>query len=137
MATGQQILDQLNAQQNLIAQLQQQLATLQNNQAQGPPGPQGPTRAPAPQPVVNVSHIDVAKPKIFSGEGRELNVFITACKIYLELKMADREPEDKITWILSYVQGGAAESWKENIMEMIEDNEEEAPASTEELFDSL
>ncbi|EKM73471.1 hypothetical protein AGABI1DRAFT_134716, partial [Agaricus bisporus var. burnettii JB137-S8] len=42
MANPQQILDQLNAQHNLIAQLQQQLAQLQNNQQPGPPGPQGP-----------------------------------------------------------------------------------------------
>ncbi|XP_006457183.1 hypothetical protein AGABI2DRAFT_146791 [Agaricus bisporus var. bisporus H97] len=137
MATAQQILDQLNAQQNLIAQLQQQLATLQN-QPQGPPGPPGPAGEDAPLPVVNIPpQIDVAKPKIFSGDGRELNGFITACKIYLNLKMANRRQEEQITWILSYVQGGAAESWKENIMEMMENSEEEAPDSTEELFDSL
>ncbi|EKM82272.1 hypothetical protein AGABI1DRAFT_124755 [Agaricus bisporus var. burnettii JB137-S8] len=138
MASAQQILEQLNAQQNIINQLQQQLATLQNNPAQGPPGPQGPPGEDADLPVVNIPpQIDVAKPKIFSGDGRELSGFITACKIYLSLKMTGRLQGDQITWILSYVQGGAAESWKENIMEMIENNEEEAPAHTEELFDSL
>ncbi|EKM76932.1 hypothetical protein AGABI1DRAFT_23090, partial [Agaricus bisporus var. burnettii JB137-S8] len=81
--------------------------------------------------------IDVAKPKIFSGDGKELSGFITACKIYLSLKMVGRLQGDQITWILSYVQGGAAESWKENIMEMIENGEDEAPSVTEELFDSL
>ncbi|KAF7760450.1 transcriptional regulator family: Zinc finger, CCHC-type [Agaricus bisporus var. burnettii] len=142
MATGQQILKQLNAQQNLITQLQQQLAMLQSqNQPQGqpgPPGPQGPPGEDADLSVVNIpSQIDVAEPKIFSGDGRELNSFITACKIYLNLKMTGRLQMDQVTWVLSYVQRGAAESWKENIMEMIEDEEEEAPASTEELFDSL
>ncbi|KAF7762698.1 transcriptional regulator family: Zinc finger, CCHC-type [Agaricus bisporus var. burnettii] len=138
MTTAQQVMEQLNAQQNLITQLQQQLATLQNNQAQGPPGPQGPPGEDADLPIFNIPpQIDVAKPKIFSGDGRELSGFITACKIYLSLKMAGRLQGDQITWILSYVQGGAAESWKENIMEMIENGEEEAPSVTEELFDSL
>ncbi|KAF7761981.1 hypothetical protein Agabi119p4_9973 [Agaricus bisporus var. burnettii] len=140
MATAQQLLDQLNAQHTLIVQLQQQLAMLQN-QPQGQPGPPGPQGLPgedADLPVINIlPQIDVAKPKIFSGDGRELSGFITACKIYLGLKMANRRQEEQITWTLSYVQGGAAESWKENIMEMIENGEEEAPDSTEELFDSL
>ncbi|EKM73823.1 hypothetical protein AGABI1DRAFT_96056, partial [Agaricus bisporus var. burnettii JB137-S8] len=140
MANPQQIIEQLNAQQNLIAQLQQQLAMLQNQQGQpGPPGPQGPPGDDGETPIVQVAppQIDVAKPKIFSGDGRELSGFITACKIYLSLKMAGRLQGDQITWILSYVQGGAAESWKENIMEMIENGEDEAPSVTEELFDSL
>ncbi|EKM74342.1 hypothetical protein AGABI1DRAFT_25398, partial [Agaricus bisporus var. burnettii JB137-S8] len=67
---------------------------------------------------------------------KELSGFITACKIYLSLKMAGRLQGDQITWILSYVQGGAAESWKENIMEMIENGEDKAPSVTEELFDN-
>ncbi|KAF7779103.1 hypothetical protein Agabi119p4_3448 [Agaricus bisporus var. burnettii] len=105
MSTAQQIMDQVSAQAALIAQLQQQLATLQNNQAQGPPGPQGPPGEDADLPVVNIPpQIDVAKPKIFSGDGRELSGFITACKIYLSLKMAGRLQGDQITWILSYVQ---------------------------------
>ncbi|KAF7776533.1 transcriptional regulator family: Zinc finger, CCHC-type [Agaricus bisporus var. burnettii] len=139
MANPQQILNQLNAQHNLIAQLQQQLAQLQNNQQPGPPGPQGPPGDDGETPIVQVAppQINVAKPKIFSGDGKELSGFITACKIYLSLKMAGRLQGDQITWILSYVQGGAAESWKENIMEMIENGEDEAPSVTEELFDSL
>ncbi|EKM77666.1 hypothetical protein AGABI1DRAFT_93368 [Agaricus bisporus var. burnettii JB137-S8] len=139
MATAQQIMEQLSAQQALINQLQQQLATLQNNPVQGPPGPQGPPGDNGETPIVQQvpPQIDVAKPKIFSGDGKELSGFITACKIYLSLKMVGRSQGDQITWILSYVQGGAAESWKENIMEMIEGGEEEAPVVTEELFDSL
>ncbi|KAF7762543.1 hypothetical protein Agabi119p4_9136 [Agaricus bisporus var. burnettii] len=98
MSTAQQIMEQLTAQQNLITQLQQQLAMLQNQpQGQpGPPGPQGPPREDANLSVVNIpSQIDVAKPKIFSGDGKELNGFITACKIYLNLKMTGR-----LRWIV-------------------------------------
>ncbi|XP_006464099.1 hypothetical protein AGABI2DRAFT_145231 [Agaricus bisporus var. bisporus H97] len=139
MANPQEIINQLNAQHTLIAQLQQQLAQLQNNPQPGPPGPPGPAGDDGETPIVQVvpPQIDVARPKIFSGDGKELSGFITACKIYLSLKMVGRLQGDQITWILSYVQGGAAESWKENIMEMIEGGEEEAPAHTEELFDSL
>ncbi|XP_006463312.1 hypothetical protein AGABI2DRAFT_144648 [Agaricus bisporus var. bisporus H97] len=115
------------------------IAQLQNNPQPGPPGPPGPAGDDGETPIVQVvpPQIDVARPKIFSGDGKELSGFITACKIYLSLKMVGRLQGDQITWILSYVQGGAAESWKENIMEMIEGGEEEAPAHTEELFDSL
>ncbi|XP_006462520.1 hypothetical protein AGABI2DRAFT_144085 [Agaricus bisporus var. bisporus H97] len=139
MANPQDIINQLNAQHTLITQLQQQLAQLQNNPQPGPPGPQGPPGDDGETPIVQVvaPPIDVARPKIFSGDGKELSGFITACKIHLSLKMVGRLQGDQMTWILSYVQGGAAESWKENIMEMIENGEQEAPAYTEELFDSL
>ncbi|EKM73688.1 hypothetical protein AGABI1DRAFT_134261 [Agaricus bisporus var. burnettii JB137-S8] len=64
MANPQQIIEQLNAQQNLIAQLQQQLAMLQNQQGQpGPPGPQGPPGDDGETPIVQVAppQIDHAK----------------------------------------------------------------------------
>jgi len=35
--------------------------------------------------------------------------FITACKLYIRIKMREELVEGQVQWILSYVQGGAAD----------------------------
>lgn len=54
------------------------------------------------------------KPKVFTGDRKKLDGFIRDCRIYITSNDADF-PDDnsKSQFILSYVGGGEAESWKE------------------------
>ena len=64
--------------------------------------------------------MEVARPSIFNGEVGKVEGFIMACKLYLRMKMRKVPLEEQIQWILSYVQGGSADVWKENVLEHLE-----------------
>ena len=82
------------------------------------------------------SHMEVAKPAIFSGEAGRVGGFITACGLYIKMKLRGNTVEEQVQWVLTYVQGGSADVWKENIMEELESGEVEYE-SVEELFTCL
>ena len=82
------------------------------------------------------SHMEVAKPAIFNGEAGRVGGFISACKIYIRNKLRGETVEGQVQWALSYVQGGSADVWKENLMEELESGEMEYE-SIEEFFTSL
>ena len=69
------------------------------------------------------SHMEVAKPAIFNGEAGKVGGFIMACRLFLRMKMKGNIVEEQVQWVLSYVQGGSADVWKENMMEEIEAGE--------------
>ena len=73
--------------------------------------------------AVNVSKIDVAKLPIFSGEKDKAHAFISTCEIYIQIRMEDKRERTKITWVLSYVQGGMAEDWKENLLAQMKEED--------------
>ena len=73
----------------------------------------------------------VAKPPVFDGEAVRVEEFITACKLYLRMKMRDTIVEEQIQWILSYVQGGSADVWKENVLKDLETEEIEYESAGE------
>ena len=71
------------------------------------------------------SHMEVAKPAIFNGEVGKIGGFITACRLFLRMKLREATVEEQVQWVLSYMQGGSADVWKENIMEELETGEVE------------
>jgi len=71
------------------------------------------------------SHMKVAKLAIFNGEAGKVGGFITACRLFLRMKLRGAMVEEQVQWVLSYVQGGSADMWKENVMEEMETGEVE------------
>jgi len=120
----------------IIRQQQEQLAVMQVQiqallVAQGGAGTAGETTGS------NMgSHMEVAKPAIFNREAARVGGFITACRLYLRMKMRGNTVEEQVQWVLSYVQGGSADVWKENVIEEIEVGEVEYE-SMEEFLTSL
>ena len=52
---------------------------------------------------------EAAKPLIFDGTSSKIAGFITACKLYIRMRIKEESVEGQIQWILSYIQRGAAD----------------------------
>ena len=76
-------------------------------------------------------HIEVAKPAIFNGEAGKVGGFVMACRLYLRMKMREATVEEQVFWVLSHVQGGSVDIWKENVMEKLEAGEMEYETAEE------
>jgi len=109
----------------IIRQQQEQLAAMQV-QIQALLAAQGGAGAGGEAMGSNVgSHIEVAKPAIFNGEAAKVGGFITVCRLFVKMKLRGATVEEQVQWVLSYVQGGSADVWKENMMEELESREVE------------
>ena len=62
---------------------------------------------------------------VLNREAKKVGGFIMACRLYLRIKMRGATIEEQIQWILSYIQEGLADIWKENILEDLEAEEME------------
>jgi len=65
----------------------------------------------------------VVKPQTFDGTPSKVSVFVGACKLYIRMRLRDLPVEEQIQWVLSYVQGGSADIWKNNVMEELKTEE--------------
>ena len=82
------------------------------------------------------AHLEVAKPAIFNGEAGRVGGFVTACRLYIKMRLRGNMVEEQVQWALTYVQGGSVDVWKENVMDEIEAGEVEFE-SVEEFFTCL
>ena len=81
------------------------------------------------------SQMEMAKPAIFNGEAGRVGGFVITCRLYLRMKMREATVEEQVQWVLSYVQEGSADVWKENVMEELETGEMEY--ETGRIFDKF
>ena len=48
-----------------------------------------------------------------------------ACRLYIKMKLRGNTVEEQVQWVLTYVQGGSVDVWKENMMDELESGEAE------------
>jgi len=102
----------------IFRQLQEQVAALTAQLGQQG-GRGGGGRAAA----VMEEATEVAKPQIFDGTPSKVSGFVGTCRIYIKTRLREALVEAQINWVLSYVQGGSADIWKENMLEELETGE--------------
>ena len=62
---------------------------------------------------------EIRLPQVFDGTSSKVSEFVKDCRRYTEEKMKKEKTEDKIYWIVSYVQGDLTDKWKEKIVDKI------------------
>jgi len=82
------------------------------------------------------SRVEVAKPQVFNGRIEEVSTFINAAWIYIRMKMTEEAATTQVAWVLSYIQGGVAEAWKDNLMDELAKGESEVETA-EQLFSKI
>ena len=78
---------------------------------------------------------EVARPQMFDESSKKVLGFMIAFKLYIRMKMRGIAVEEHIQWILSYVQEGLADIWKENMLEDLEGSSLEYETAGEFLAD--
>jgi len=63
------------------------------------------------------SRVEVARSQIFSGKIEEVSAFINVARIYIRMKIIEEAATTQVAWVLSYVQGGVVEAWKDNLLD--------------------
>ena len=79
------------------------------------------------------SRVEVTRPQVFSERMEDVSAFINTAHIYIRMKMTEEAATTQVAWVLSYVQGGVAEAWKDNLMDELAKGESEVETA-EQLF---
>jgi len=79
------------------------------------------------------SRVEVTRPQVFSGKMKEVSAFVNMAQLYIRMKMTEKVGATQVAWVLSYVQGGIAEVWKDNLLDKLAKGESEVE-SAEQLF---
>ena len=79
---------------------------------------------------------EVAVPPKFDGRREAVMGFVNACRLYATARLGGTGEKEKISWVLSYVQGGAAETWKDNVLDEIAKATSEVE-TMEDLFEKM
>jgi len=82
------------------------------------------------------SRVEVARPQVFNGKMEEVSTFINAACIYIRMKITEEVATTQVAWVLSYVQGGIAEAWKDNLMDELSKGDSEVE-TVEQLFSKI
>jgi len=82
------------------------------------------------------SRVEVARPQVFSGKIEEMSMFVNMACLYIRMKMMEEVAATQVAWVLSYVQGGIAEAWKDNLLDELAKKELEVE-SAEQLFTKI
>ena len=82
------------------------------------------------------ARVEVAKPLLFSGQMEEVSAFINVACLYLRMKMIGELESTKMAWVLSYIQRGVAEAWKDNLLDEFSKGESKVEI-VEELFSKM
>jgi len=80
--------------------------------------------------------VEVARPQVFSRRMEEVSAFINVARLYIRMKMTEEAAATQVAWVLSYVQGGIAEAWKDNLLDELAKRESEVE-SVEQLFTKI
>jgi len=78
----------------------------------------------------------VAKPPLFSGKMEKVSVFINIAHLYLSIKIMEELEATRMAWVLSYMQEGVVEAWKDNLLDELSKEELEIEIA-EELFSKI
>jgi len=82
------------------------------------------------------SRVEVTRPQAFSGKMEEVSTFINAAHLYIRMKMTEEAAATQVAWVLSYVQGGIVEAWKDNVLDKLAKGESEVELA-EQLFTKI
>jgi len=82
------------------------------------------------------SRVEVARPQVFSEKIEEVSVFINAAHLYIRMKITEEVATTQVAWVLSYVQRGIAEAWKDNLLDELAKGESEVETA-EQLFSKI
>jgi len=66
----------------------------------------------------------------------KISAFINAAHLYLRMKMTDKVATTQVAWVLSYMQEGVAEAWKDNLLDELTKEESEVNTA-EKLFTKI
>ena len=84
----------------------------------------------------NTPQAEVVTPPKFDRSREVVVGFVNTCHLYARARLGGVGNKEKISWALSYMQGGVAETWKDNILDEIEKGTSEVE-TIEELFEKM